>query len=152
MINLQAVSEEKKRIRNFIDSRIQSHFDKSFVDFHKRCRVESDVEKWRDDIKEIWDQNKGKRARWYSIYFDNEFVVSFPMDQNPGQVEILFLKSLARMIEDEDIFLDLNEYTIRNEIKKIAQDKEDKKYKKMLESEQPEVKQVIKELNEDKPA
>ena len=152
MLDIRAVAQEKKQIKNFIESRIQPHFEKSFVDFSKRCRIESDVEKWRDDIKEIWDQNKGKRARWYSIYFDNEFVVSFPMDQSPGQVELLILKNLARMIEDEEIYLDLNEYTIRDEIKKIEKENKDKQYKKMLESEQPEVKQVIKELNENKTA
>ena len=55
MINISAVAQEKKRIKNFIESRIQSHFDKSFVDFSKRCRIESDVEKWRNDVKEIWE-------------------------------------------------------------------------------------------------
>lgn len=152
MIDLHAVAEEKKIIRHFIDSRIQAHFDKDFVDFSKRCRIESDVEKWRDDIKEIWDQNKGNRARWYSLYFDNEFLLSFPMDQKPGQVELLILKNLTRMIEDEDIFLDLNEYKIREEIKKIEQENKDAKYNKMLESERPEVKQIIKELNANKTA
>lgn len=148
MINISAVAQEKKRIKNFIESRIQSHFDKSFVDFSKRCRIESDVEKWKSDVKEIWEQEKGKTARWYSIYFDNEFVLSFPMDRNPATVEYEFLKNITEMFDNEQIFFDQNEYIIREEIRKLNEKANKEKIDKVLASAPSEVKEVIGELNE----
>jgi hypothetical protein len=38
MLNLQTLANEKKRLRNFIDNRLQSHFDMGVVDFSKRER------------------------------------------------------------------------------------------------------------------
>lgn len=148
MINISAVAQEKKRIKNFIESRIQSHFDKTFVDFSKRIRIESDVEKWKSDVKEIWEQEKGKTARWYSIYFDNEFVLSFPMDRNPAIVEYEFLKNLTEMFDNEQIFFDQNEYIIREEIRKLKEKEKLEKIDKVLSSAPKEVKKVIKELDD----
>ena len=148
MINISAVAQEKKRIKNFIESRIQSHFDKTFVDFSKRIRIESDVEKWKSDVKEIWEQEKGKKSRWYSIYFDNEFVLSFPMDRNPAIVEYEFLKNLTEMFDNEQIFFDQNEYIIREEIRKLNEKEKLEKIDKVLSSAPKEVKKVIKELDD----
>lgn len=149
MINISAVAQEKKRIKNFIESRIQSHFDKSFVDFSKRIRIESDVEKWKSDVKEIWEQEKGKTARWYSIYFDNEFVLSFPMDRNPATVEYEFLKNLTEMFDNEQIFFDKNEYIIREEIRKLNEKEKLDKIDQVLSTAPNEVKKVIKELDDE---
>ena len=148
MINISAVTQEKKQIKNFLKSRIQSHFDKNFVDFSKRCRIESDVEKWRDDVVEIYNQNKGKTARWYSIYFDNEFVLSFPMDKNPEIVEYEFLKNITEMFDNEQVFFDQNEYIIREEIRKLKEKEKLEKIDKVLSSAPKEVKKVIKELDD----
>jgi hypothetical protein len=148
MINISAVTQEKKQIKNFLESRIQSHFDKNFVDFSKRCRIESDVEKWRDDVVEIYNQNKGKTSRWYSIYFDNEFVLSFPMDKNPEIVEYEFLKNITEMFDNEQVFFDQNEYIIREEIRKLKEKEKLEKIDKVLSSAPKEVKQVIKELDD----
>lgn len=148
MINISAVTQEKKQIKNFLESRIQSHFDKNFVDFSKRIRIESDVEKWRDDVVEIYNQNKGKSARWYSIYFDNEFVLSFPMDKNPEIVEYEFLKNITEMFDNEQVFFDQNEYIIREEIRKLKEKEKLEKIDKVLSSAPNEVKKVIKELDD----
>ena len=148
MINISAVAQEKKRIKNFIESRIQSHFDKTFVDFSKRIRIESDVEKWKSDVKEIWEQEKGKKSRWYSIYFDNEFVLSFPMDRNPAIVEYEFLKNLTEMFDNEQIFFDKNEYIIREEIRKLNEKEKLDKIDQVLSTAPNEVKKVIKELDD----
>lgn len=149
MINISAVAQEKKRIKNFIESRIQSHFDKTFVDFSKRIRIESDVEKWKSDVKEIWEQEKGKKSRWYSIYFDNEFVLSFPMDRNPAIVEYEFLKNLTEMFDNEQIFFDQNEYIIREEIRKLKEKEKLEKIDQVLSTAPNEVKKVIKELDDE---
>lgn len=149
MLDIRAVAQEKKQIKNFIESRIQPHFEKSFVDFSKRCRIESDVEKWRNDVKEIWEQEKGKTARWYSIYFDNEFVMSFPMDRNPATVEYEFLKNITEMFENEQIFFDKNEYIIREEIKKLKEKENLQKIDQVLSKAPGEVKKVIKELDDE---
>lgn len=148
MINISAVAQEKKQIKNFLESRIQSHFDKNFVDFSKRIRIESDVEKWKADVEEIYNQNKGKTARWYSIYFDNEFVLSFPMDQNPEIVEYEFLKNITEMFDNEQVFFDQNEYIIREEIRKLKEKEKLEKIDKVLSSAPKEVKKVIKELDD----
>lgn len=147
---LSTLETERNQIRHLLEGKVQGHFDKDFVDFSKRCRVEADLDKWRAEVKEIWDQKKGNRGHWFSIYFDDEFVCSFSTDSKPAEVELLFLKNLSRLYEDGDIYFDLNEYKIQEEIKKIAQEKKDADYQKQLDSQPKEVKEVIKELNESK--
>jgi hypothetical protein len=147
-INLQQITKEKERIWNFINSKIQGHFDKEFVDFSKRVRVEADLEKWRPDVEEIWQQKKGKVGNHYSLYFDDEFVCSFSTDDPPGLLEARFLKNLTKLYEEETIFFDLNEYTIRAEIKKIEEEKEREEIDKKTKTDNPDVKKIIKELDE----
>lgn len=147
---LPTLEIERKQIKNLLETRIQAHFEKDFVDFSKRCRVEADLDKWRAEVKDIWDQKKGNTGHWFSIYFDDEFICSFSTDRKPAEVELLFLNNLAKMYEKGEIYFDLNEYVIQEELKKIEQEKKEAAYKKQLEAETPEVKQIIKELNENK--
>lgn len=149
MLNLQALANEKKQLRHFIDSRLQSHFDKDLVDFSKRVRLESDLEKWKTDIVDTQNQATGRSARWYSIYFDNEFVCSFSMDRKPAEVEFLFLNNLTKLFEKEEIFFDQNEYIMREEFRKAKEKEEADKITKVEQSAPAEVKQVLKELDDD---
>lgn len=148
MLNLQILANEKKQLRHFIDSRLQSHFDSSLVDFSKRVRLESDLEKWKTDTVDMRAQATGKAARWYSIYFDNEFICSFNMENKPAEVELLFLNNLTKMFEKEEIFFDKNEYIIREEFRKAQEKAEQDKITKVEQSAPAEVKQVLKELDE----
>lgn len=148
MINLQTVVEEKKRLRHFIDSRLQGHFDKDLVDFSKRVRLESDLEKWKTDTIDMRNQATGKSARWYSIYFDNEFVCSFNMENKPAEVEYLFLNNLTKMFEKEEIFFDQNEYIIRDELRKAKEREKKEAIEKHQKDAPTEVKQILKELDE----
>ena len=149
MFNIQTLANEKKQLRNFIDSRLQAHFAKDLVDFSKRVRLEADLEKWRTDTVDIYNQATGKAARWYSIYFDDEFVCSFTMDQKPAEVELLFLNNITKLFEKEAIFFDKNEYIIRDELRKSQEKAAKEKADKIVESAPSEVKQVIKELDND---
>lgn len=148
MYNLKNLTYEKKRIRNFIDSRLQSHFDEKLVNFKKRVRLEADLEKWRTDTVDMYNQSTGKEARWYSIYFDNEFICSFSADKSPGEVELLFLNNFTKLYEKDQIFLDENEYVIQEELRKAKEKEEKEKINQTISSAPSEVKQVIRELNE----
>lgn len=139
---------EKKQLRNFIDNRLQSHFDKNLVNFSKRVRLESDLEKWRPETVDMQAQATGKSARWYSIYFDNEFVCSFHMANRPGDIELLFLNNITKLFEKDEIFFDENEYIIREEYRKSLEKEEKNKIDKLVNSAPNEVRQVIEELNE----
>lgn len=149
MFNLQTLANEKKQLRHFIDSRLQGHFDKDLVDFSKRVRLESDLEKWKTDVVDMQNQATGKSARWYSIYFDNEFICSFNMGNKPAEVELLFLNNLTKMFEKEEIFFDQNEYIMREEFRKAKEKEEQDKITKLEQSAPNEVKQVLKELSDD---
>lgn len=148
-INLQQIEREKRQIKNFINSRLQTHFENDFVDMGKRTRIEADLEKWRPEIVEIWEQKKEKSDRIYSIYFDDEFVCSFGISEKPPQVEVKFLKGLYDLIENDTVYLDENEYIIQAELAKIKEKEEKEKIDKKTKSEITEVNQIIKELNED---
>lgn len=148
MLNLQTLSNEKKQIRNFIDNRLQSHFDLGLVNFSKRVRLEADLEKWKTDTVDMQAQATGRSARWYSIYFDNEFVCSFSADKTPGEVEVLFLNNITKLFEKEEIFFDQNEYIIREELRKAQERAEKEATERAVKEAPPEVKQVIKELDE----
>jgi hypothetical protein len=147
MLNLQSLKKEKDQLRNFIDNRLQSHFDTNLVNLSKRVRLEADLEKWKTDTIDMQAQATGKSARWYSIYFDNEFVCSFSMDRTPGEVELLFLNNLSKLFESEEIFFDKNEYIIREEARKAKEREAKEKADKIVKSAPNEVKKVIKELD-----
>lgn len=148
MLNLQTVNNEKKQLLNFINNRLQSHFDIDLVNFKKRVRVEADLEKWKTDSIEMQAQATGRSARWYSIYFDNEFVCSFPMSSKPAEVELLFLNNITKLFEKEEIFFDQNEYIIREELRKAKEREAKAKLDKSINQAPSEVKKVIKELDE----
>jgi len=148
MLNLETLSREKKQLRNFIDNRLQSHFDMDLVNFSKRVRLEADLEKWKTDTVDMKAQASGKAARWYSIYFDNEFVCSFNMEHKPAEVELVFLNNLTKLFEKEEIFFDQNEYIIREELRKAQERAEKEAIEKVVKDAPEEVKQVIKELDE----
>lgn len=152
-INLSTISIEKKRITNFINSKLQDHFDKEFVDLSKRTRVEADLEKWRPDIVEIWEQKKDKSDRIYSIYFDDEFVCSFGISESPAIVEVKFLRGITSLFEDEKIYLDENEYAIQAELRRLKTEEDERKIKEKMKTDNPDVTKLIKELeNESKTA
>lgn len=151
-VNLQQIEREKRQIKNFLNSRIQAHFEGKFVDISKRTRIEADLEKWRPEIVEIWEQQKEKSDRIYSIYFDDEFVCSFGHSETPLQVEVKFLKGLYDLIEKDTVYLDENEYVIQAELARIKEKEDQEKINKETKSEIAEVNQIIKELNESKDA
>jgi len=94
------------------------------------------------------NQESDKESRWYSIYFDNEFVCSFQIARSPAEVELLFLNNLTKMFDKEEIFFDKNEYIIREELRKAKEREEKAKIKASVENAPSDVKQLIKELDE----
>ena len=148
MLDLKRIVREKKQLKTFIDTRLQSHFDMNLVNFSKRCRVEGDLEKWSTNHIDMRNQESDKESRWYSIYFDNEFVCSFQIARSPAEVELLFLNNLTKMFDKEEIFFDKNEYIIREELRKAKEREEKAKIKASVENAPSDVKQLIKELDE----
>jgi len=61
---------------------------------------------------------------------------------------LLFLNNLTKMFESEEIFFDKNEYIIREEFRKAEERKEQEKIDSVVNSAPPEVKQLIKEIDE----
>jgi hypothetical protein len=148
-VNLQQIEREKRQIKNFLNSRIQAHFEGEFVDISKRTRVEADLEKWRPEIVEIWNQKEERTDRIYSIYFDDEFVCSFGFGETPAEVEAKFLKGLYDLVENDTVYLDENEYIIQAELARIKEKEEKEKIDKETKSDIKEVNQIIKELKDD---
>jgi len=148
MLDLKRIAKEKKQLTGFIENRLQSHFDLNLVNFKKRCRVEGDLEKWSVNHIDMANQESDKESRWYSIYFDNEFVCSFQIARSPAEVELLFLNNLTKMFDKEEIFFDKNEYIIREELRKAKEREEKAKIKASVENAPSDVKQLIKELDE----
>ena len=96
---------EKANIEKFIARNIQRHFDIKDCNFAKRTRVVADLEKWKPDMVDIWDQKKG--TKWYSVYFDDEFVCRISSNTHPIQFEIDFLKGWTELYKHNKIHLRL---------------------------------------------
>lgn len=143
-VNLSQISREKKQLWNFINSKLQAHFDKEIVDLSERIRLEADLEKWRPEVEEFWKQKK--EGNHYSIYFDDEFACSFDFDDPPGVVEVKFLRGFKELFEDEKIYLDVNDYKIKAELDRLQ--KEEKERKLKAKTGNKDVDKVIKDLNE----
>lgn len=68
---------EESHIKSFINRELQKHFDKKLVDISQRVRLVADLYKFRQDDPFFTAQAKGKIPRFYSVYFDDEFVCRF---------------------------------------------------------------------------
>lgn len=143
--------KEREAIFKFITHNVQKHFDTKLIDLSKRVRLEATLDKWRPEIEEVWDQKVGNKARQYSVYFDNEYVCNISADDKPAIIDHAFLKGFTELYESDTICIELHEYKIRDEIRKIAEEKQEKEDKKKLEdsikNESPEVRKIITELD-----
>lgn len=142
---------EKANIERFIASNLQKHFDPKDCNLAKRTRVTADLEKWKPEMVDIWDQKKG--TKWYSVYFDNEFVCRISSNTHPIQFEIDFLKGWKELFVANKIHLKLDQYKEETEL--VKQIKHDKKEEKQAEDKRieklkvdPLVRQTLKNLNQ----
>lgn len=84
---------------------LSQHFDKS-IDISNRVRVISDLYKfnWKEDLS-VWGQKKGKVLPYYSVYFDDEFVVGFTEEWTIQQFMVEFWKALKKLYKENKIIL-----------------------------------------------
>jgi len=122
------------------------------VNLQKRVRIVADLEKWRTDVEEIWRQKNNDK--YYSVYFDNEFVCRVGSTTSPWQLEVDFLKGILELYQNGKIHFDLTKYQQEDEL--IKQLKHDKKEELRIENKKvdslalpSEVKQTLKELNQE---
>lgn len=147
------ILSEKDNIQNFINKAIQRHFNPKELDLSKRTRIIADLEKWRDDIVDIWQQ-KQTGIKSYSVYFDDEFVCRINSNTNPILFEHDFLKGFLELYKTGKIKIKLSDYQEENDVikqikynKKEEKEAEIKRIDKMIEP--IEVKETLKKLTED---
>jgi len=120
------------------------------VDLKKRVRLVADLEKWRTDVEEIWTQKENEK--FYSVYFDDEFVCRVGSHTSPWQLEVDFLKGVLEMYQNNKIQFDLRKYQQEDElVKQLKHDKKEELRNENLKVDQlnidPLSKQALKELH-----
>ncbi len=143
---------EKANIERFIANSLQCHFNPKECNLSKRVRVTADLEKFKPDIADIWQQKKGNE-KFYSIYFDNEYVCRMSSKTSPQKLELDFLKGFTELYKADKIKINEAEYEKENDfIKTLKKDKKDEKEKEDKRIEKlpvpVEVRETLKNLNE----
>ena len=130
---------EESQIRDFINREIQKHFDTKLVDVKKRVRLVPDLYKFRQEDPFFVAQAKGKIPRFYSVYFDDEFVCRFDSTFPPEAVTLLFLRGVKDLYEKGKISFNKNDYDVQAEVEKYKKKAEKEEHKK-------KVKETIKKI------
>jgi hypothetical protein len=143
---------EKQNIAEFIYKVLQKHWEQRLVNLRERVRIVSDLEKWRPEVVDIWQQKEGVKE--YSIYFDDEFICRVNSLTSPYQLELEFLKGILEAYENNRIYFNLADYQTETElVKQITKDKKDKKQARIKKidklSVSPIVKETLKQLTEE---
>lgn len=123
-------------------------------DIGKRLRVESDLDtfNYKED-KSIWHQKRGDVARYYTVYFDDVFILGFEDTELPEATFLRFFRALHELARQGKVVLD--KYKAKEE-QMIAEEltKQAKKEKQKLIDDLPEdtkehsmAKEVIKRVN-----
>jgi hypothetical protein len=122
---------EEAQIRDFINREFQKHFDKKLVDISQRVRLIADLYKFKLDDPFFHAQAKGKIPKFYSIYFDDEFVCRFDSTFPPEAITLLFLRGVTDLYERGKISFNKDDYKVQEEVekyrKKIAKEEKKKK-------------------------
>lgn len=126
---------EESQIKSFINREFQKHFDKKLVDISQRVRLVSDLYKFRLDDPFFYAQAKSKIPRFYSVYFDDEFVCRFDSTYPPEAITLLFLRGIKDLYDKGRIYFNKTDYKVEEEIEKYKKKAEkDKKKKKVAET------------------
>lgn len=146
------ILSEKDNIFQFICKNLQKHWDPKLVDLRKRVRLVADLEKWRTDVEEIWSQKVNEK--FYSVYFDDEYVCRVGSYTSPWQLELMFLKGVLELYQNNKIYFDQTQYKQEDEL--VKQLKHDSKESLRIANEKvdtlaipSEAKQALKELNKE---
>lgn len=115
---------EEAQIKDFFNREVQKHFAIGTVNCKERIRVIADLYKYRDEIKYINLQKKGKIPRGYSVYFDNEFCCSFNSEYLPEAVLLEFWRGLMQLFNAGKINFDQKMYKVEEEVEKFKKIKQ----------------------------
>ena len=147
---------EEAQIKDFINKEFQKHFDRKVVDISQRTRLVADLYKFKQEDPFFHAQAKGKIPRFYSLYFDDEFVCRFDSSFPPEAVTLLFFRGLQDLYDKDKICFNKTDYKLQEEIEnyKSKIKKEEKKRKtkeaikkiKMANEESEMAAQVISSL------
>jgi hypothetical protein len=123
-------------------------------DVGKRLRVESDLDVFNPkEDKYIWAMKRGEVSRYFSVYFDDVFVVGFEDTELPEATFLRFFRALRDLSVKGEIILDKHkkdaEDIIKQELGKIERSEKKKRIDDLPEStkEQKMAKEVIKRVN-----
>lgn len=110
------------------------------IEIEKRVKVISDLEFFRyGEDESVWEQERGKRAKVYQIYFDDEFICTFKEDDIHQAVFLMFWRGLMDkykrgMIRFDPLWKKKNDELLEEETKKIEKNQEVEKKKKRRKS------------------
>ena len=101
---------------------LEKHCDNT-IDIKRRIRVISDLYKykWKEDIA-IWGQKRGKVVKYYTVYFDDEFVCGFDEVDSQEVFLLAFWKGLKDLVKDNKVILNKYRADQRREEERLAKE------------------------------
>jgi hypothetical protein len=102
--------------------RVQKDFAFTLVN---RLRVIAEVEKyrWKED-ESVWSQKRERSPLQYEVYFDDEFVCFFGLEDTQDQAYIRVMENLLKLYKEKKIYWNTFLYEFNKPEKKVVKEKE----------------------------
>lgn len=111
------ILSEINQIEEFFYTDLQKDFPTELIVFRDRVRIITDTQQFKADDVYIWEQKTGRKAKYYQVYFDDEFVCGFDSTFPPEGIRLLFLRNIKQLVERNKVYFNLDH-------KKMAEQKE----------------------------
>lgn len=96
-----------------------------FPNSEKRITIWADVDKYKHEEEDVWNQAKGRTAPQYEVHFDGEFVCFIDAGKSDRYNLSEFLTNFKRLYVMGKIFIHPEMYEVKQAEKEALEQKED---------------------------
>jgi hypothetical protein len=116
---------EIKSYQNKMKDKFVSNLVGVFPNSEKRITIWAEVDKYKHEEEDIWNQAKGRTAPQYEVHFDGEFVCFIDSSKSDRYNLSEFLGNIRQLYSSGKIFVHPEMYEVKQAEKEALEHKED---------------------------
>lgn len=116
---------EIKSYQNKMKDKFVSNLTGVFPNSDKRITIWAEVDKYKHEEEDVWNQAKGKTAPQYEVHFDGEFVCFIDASKSDRYNLSEFLSNIKVLYSSGKIFVHPEMYEVKQAEKEALEQKED---------------------------
>lgn len=113
---------------------LEKHFTSSY-NLKKRVQIHTDIEMflWKED-ESVWKQKRDKAPKYYTVYFDDEFICGFSEADVLEKVMLEWWKGFKKAYKDRLVDLDEDKSKLLKETRRLELQAQADASKKVIDS------------------